>query len=118
MKLNISNGELNLGQWTLHKDIPEIAIKEIFKGIEVENWTSHGKWSSFRLKHIKELIIILHFEDGILNVIELFPEIEDHEKWIQSTIKIFGGEKKYSWGNIKINIDHKASYKSIMIRYI
>lgn len=84
---------------------------------EVELWTSIGIWKSYRI--IKdEIILILIFKDKILKTIEICT-IEDSKKnTLRSIVEKLGGEQKYIWGEIEINDDKKAGYKSILIKYL
>lgn len=84
---------------------------------EVELWSSNDNWKSYRILK-DEMILILIFKDKILKIIEIFP-IENSKKYtIRNVIEKLGGERKYLWGDIEINDDKKAGYKSIIIKYL
>lgn len=113
--------DLKVGELEIDKNYfsPNTDIDLLFKSkfsSEVELWTSNDNWKSYRILK-DEIILILMFRDKILKTIEIYP-IENNNNTLNSIIEKLGGEHKYQWGDIEINDDKKAGYKSIMIKYL
>jgi hypothetical protein len=120
MKLNTENGEFEFENWIF---TPKYKLKDIKEKLPLEGlelWSSHSQWQSFRLTMVKDYILIIMFKDEIINYITIFPitsQGEDHENNLQGILMSLGGEENYSWGKVEINIDPKAGFESIAIRY-
>jgi hypothetical protein len=114
--IDLKVGELEIDQnyFSPKTDIDFIS-KSAFSS-KVELWTSNDNWKSYRILK-DEMILILTFKDKFLKNIEIYPIENDKKSTLNHIIEKLGGEHKYLWGEIEINDDKKAGYKSVIIKY-
>ena len=90
--------------------------KNLIRSNELESWTSNKNWSSYRLNIFKEYILILYFENEEIKMIDIFPT-NGKDGDIATLLKKLGSEYVYSWGKVELNIDIKAGYQSVIVKY-
>ena len=120
INLDIDNGTIQLGKWILKPEDKLNDIKVYFSPKEFELGLANNQWATYRLNIFNEYIIRIIFFDEQIKFVEIYPKniTENPEnKVLIEALKNLGGENKYFWGNVELNIDNKAGYESILISY-
>jgi hypothetical protein len=112
MNIDLITGELKLDCLSFSKQTEINYLKENIFSSNIELWSNYGIYKSYRLVKDK-LIIILHFKNNILTMIEIYPVDKD----ISCILEEFGGEQNYPWGQVLLNDDKKAGYMSVLIKF-
>lgn len=117
MNIDLTNGELKYEEWIFSPRKDLNYFLNLFRPTEMELWSSHTNWISYRLKISKDWIFILYFQDEALRTIDVYPIDNNKGNEISLLLEKLGGEHIYSWGRIELNDDIKAGYKSVLIKY-
>jgi hypothetical protein len=120
MNLDINNGEFYFEKY---KFLPKEKFEEVknkFVHNEFQLQLKNNQWEIYRLDISEKYIIRIFFLNEFINLIEIYPKNVEEKMMpssINSIIERMGGEKKCPWGKIESNIDRKAGYMSVVIRY-
>ncbi len=118
MNLNKSNGYLSFDTYLVKPSYTIRDFKNEFPQENLELWTVNKKWITYRLEISMKFILLIRFFDDDIKIIEIYllpkPDI-NIEMELKDLLKSLGGERNYPWGNIELNSDVKADYKSIII---
>lgn len=120
MNLDANNGTLQLGKWIFTPNDRLNDIKVNFSSREFELRLANDQWTTYRLNIFNEYIIRIVFFDEQIKFVEIYPKNigkNTEEKALFDILKKLGGENRYFWGNVELNIDNKADYISILINY-
>ena len=120
MKLNINNGLFQFGKWVITAKEQIHDLKSKFLSENLELWIDNDEWITYRLDISDKFILMIRFFNELIYSIEIYPKNAidgDRKKVLNEILEKLGGKNKYSWGNVELNIDHKASYESILINY-
>lgn len=117
--LNYNNGELGFDKWVLSPEDTLDSIKNRFSHNEFELWHKNNQWENYKLNISEEYIIGIFFLNGLVKFIEIYPKRHDVEddQMLQDLLMNLGGENRYSWGKVELNVDYKAGYTSVIINY-
>lgn len=121
IKLNTDNGSLQFEKHTIIKSKTHIDnLKgEILNG-NLELWISNGEWITYKLEISEKFILIFRFLNELIYSVEIYyksTDDNDRKKGLNKTLEDIGGSNEYTWGNVELNVDHKAGYQSILINY-
>jgi hypothetical protein len=116
--INYSDGTIRFNNLVVS---PGSKLSSIADGIVSKNlelWSSHNEWTSYRINSDKEFIVILMFFNEIIKSVEIYPNlVSENDDELQIALEKLGGENDYHWGTVELNNDHKAGYKSIVVHF-
>ena len=109
-----NNGEFHFERWILKpNDVLNKVIND-FSSKEFELWIENGQWKTYKLNISEEYVFLVFFFDNVIKFIEVYSKQKES---LNETLEKLGGEKKYSWGKVELNVDYKAGYNSIVINF-
>ena len=112
IKLNIYNGNIILDSYSFSFKSNSNELKSMFLK-DLLLWVVNDEYETYKLIYSENLIVLFHFFKDNLYSIELYSNDNSSE----NILKTIGGEKKYNWGSVFLNIDIKAGYKSVIVQY-
>ena len=112
LKLNIYNGNIILDNYSFSCKDNTSELKNVFLK-DLLLWSVNNEYQTFKLNYSESLIVLFHFFKDSISSVELYSKNNS----IENVLNDIGGEKKYSWGSVYLNIDIKAGYKSVIVQY-
>lgn len=120
IQLNINNGLFQFEKWVVSAKDQIYVLKSKFSSENLELWIDNNEWVTYRLDISDKFILMFRFFEESIYSIEIYPKsptFYDRKKIIKEILDDLGGTNKYFWGNVELNVDHKAGYESILINY-
>ena len=112
MELNTYNGNFILDNFSFSSKDNVSTLKNKF----VNNlflWNVYSDYETYKIEYKGNLIVLFHFFKNKISSIELFSKNNS----IEDILEFIGGENKYNWGTVFVNIDIRAGYESVIIKY-
>ena len=118
IKLNVRNGSLEFyGMLINHSStVQEFILQNA--PLNIELWVDNAEYKTYRLNYSDNYILMIRVFNNITYSLEIYSRKKG--VFVDSLSKVLakiGGEGDYSWGSVKMNVDDKAGYRSVLINY-
>lgn len=126
MKLDKSNGDIELGGYIFNSKTELRFIDELNERIEVNLAVKNDAYISFKIKGLETgFVFLFQFNNELLSSISFFLEnvaipfmvSEEERSILYDNMLCLSPERKYNWGSIELYNDIKGGTISIYLKY-
>ncbi len=115
MTIDLNTGKFVYNNFHFYPQMRIDKIKSYFAQSQLELRLKNDKWETYKTT-IEHYIFRFIVFDGAIKIVEIFP-VGNGGETLEDTLSVLGGERVYHWGQVELNNDLKAGYKSVLIKY-
>lgn len=124
LSLNIHDGKLKLGKWQVLPTDTLADLKSIIPEPQFELIHTYSDWKTYRVILSDKLVVAFLFREEILQHTSLYAHDEKNGPFETNSTEAaehllahLGGEKKYWWGHVVLEVDTKGGSISVILAY-